>query len=218
MAKHLRRDLDALKKEILTMGAMVEEAANKAISALMDRRPELADEVIEGDDAIDDKEVHIEVECMKILALHQPVASDLRFTVTVLKVNNDLERMGDLAVNIAERVRGLAGSRPAGVPVDFREMIETVRRMVRWSLDALVNLDTALARKVCQEDDHVDRIHGQMFGILQEIMKRDTETIEWAIHTLSVSRNLERIADLSTNIAEDVVFLAEAEVVRHRRI
>ncbi len=216
MGKHLERDLEVLKREILTMGSLVEEAAFKSTASLIDRRPDLIEEVLEGDDRIDQKELEIEEECLKILALHQPVASDLRFVVSVMKVNNDLERMGDLAVNIAERAAHLSRTEPIGVPLDFRRMVELVRNMVRSSLDALVNKDTALARRVCDLDDGVDDINRQMFQILQRTMQEDASSIERAVDTLSISRHLERIADLATNIAEDVVFLVDGDVIRHQ--
>ena len=217
MPRHLQRDLERLKKEILTVGSMVEEATDKAILALMNRRPELAREVIEGDEAIDAKEVEVEEQCLKILALHQPVAVDLRFIVAVMKVNNDLERMGDLAVNIAERAAFLATNEPIGVLLSFKKMVDAVRAMVHQSLDALVNLDPALARNVLQRDDEVDEINREMFEVLQQLMHDDHATIERAVHTLSSSRNLERIADHATNIAEDVIFMIEGDVIRHGR-
>ena len=216
MSKHLQRDLDRLKKEILGMGAMVEQATNKAITALVERRPELAQEVMAGDDAIDRKELTTEEECLKTLALHQPVAADLRFVVAVMKVTNDLERMGDLAVNIAERAAYLSTHPPIEVPLDFQRMADRVRRMLQDSLNALVSRDTALARRICRDDDEVDAINRDMFVALQDLMFRKPETIKRAVHTLSASRHLERIADLATNIAEDVVFMVEGEVIRHR--
>jgi phosphate transport system protein len=214
--KHLQRDLDRLKREILTVGSMVEEATNKALTAFMQRRTDLANEVMLGDDRIDDKEVEVEEECLKILALHQPVAADLRFIITVLKVNNDLERMGDEALNIAERAAFLATSEPIRVPADFPAMVERVRAMVRESLDALVSRDTALARKVCGDDYLIDDAHRGMYLELQERMREQPETVERAVRMLSISRHLERIADLATNIAEDVVFMVDGEVIRHR--
>ena len=216
MAIHLQRDLEHLKREILTMGALVEDATDRAIVALVDRRPELAAQVQRGDDAIDQKEVEIEEDCLKMLALHQPVASNLRFIITVLKVNNDLERMGDCAAHIAERAAFLATHPPIGVPLDFQKMAERVRGMVRKSLDALVRVDTGLARAVCDEDDFVDAAHRALFGALQDLMRRDPDAVERCVNTLSASRNLERIADLATNIAEDVIFLVEGRIVRHR--
>ena len=215
MTKHLQHDLDALKKKILTMGSLVEEATNKAIASLVHRNPELAEEVMEGDDEIDLTELVVEDVCLKMLALHQPVAGDLRFIVAVMKVNNDLERMGDLAQNIAERAHFLATAEPIDVHLDFARMVDKVRTMVAQSLDALVNQDPQLARAVCAQDDEVDDLNKQMFVVLQELMHRDPSTIERAVHTLSVARHLERIADLATNIAEDIVFMVEGDVIRH---
>jgi len=216
MSKHLQRDLEGLKKEILGAGALVEEATNKAITALTERRTDLAEEVMRSDGEIDQQEVHVEDQCLKILALHQPVATDLRFVVAAMKVNNDLERMGDLAVNIAERAAYLSSHEPLGVPLDFPRMAERVRAMVRQSLDALVNRDAKQAWKICSDDDEVDAANRQMFEALERLMTNDPSAVKRAIHTLSASRHLERIADLATNIAEDVVFMVEGEVIRHR--
>jgi len=215
VSKHLQRDLERLEKEILTVGATVEEAINKAITALINRRGELAQEVIDGDTAIDRKEVEVEEQCLKVLALHQPVAVDLRYIIAVLKVNNDLERMGDLGANIAERAAYLAEHDAIDVPLEFRRMADLVRTMVRESLDALVNHDLKLARRVLECDDEVDAVNRRMFDTLQRLMRDDPSTIERAVQTLSASRNLERIADHATNIAEDVIFMIEGDVIRH---
>jgi phosphate transport system protein len=215
MVRHLERDLDRLSKELLTMGAMVEEAANKAFLALSKRRTDLAVEVLQGDGAINEKENLIEEECLKLLALYQPVATDLRYIITALKVNNDLERIGDLAVNISERAAQLAKLDPIPVPESFHKMIPDVQAMMRYSLNSLVNMDSELARSVCKLDDEVDAINAGMYDAMQKLIQNDPSTVERAINTLSVSRNLERIADLATNIAEDVVFLVEGEIVRH---
>lgn len=215
MTQHLQRDLEAVKTQLLDMGRLVEKVSNQAIRALQERNTALCAGVHELDLAIDQQEVQIEEECLKILALHQPVATDLRFVVCVMKVNNDLERMGDLAINIAERAEYLSSHDPLGVPLDFHRMAELAREMVEESLNALLNLDTPLARRVLAMDDEVDQINRQMFEILEEIMLKDPTTIRRAIHLLSASRHLERIADLATNIAEDVVFLVEGEVIRH---
>jgi phosphate transport system protein len=197
------------------MGAMVEDATNKAFLALVQRRKDVAQEVVQGDDAINEKENRIEEDCLKILALYQPVAVDLRFIITALKVNNDLERMGDLAVNIAERADRLAELDPEPLPESLDNLVSNVQVMVRHSLNSLVNMDATLARKVCEVDDEVDDINRDMFTEMQEVMKKDPSSVERAINVLSVSRNLERIADLATNIAEDVIFLVEGEIVRH---
>jgi phosphate transport system protein len=215
MTKHLQHDLERLKKEILAMGAMVEEAINKAIRSLTRRDAALARQVTDGDDAIDRKELEVEDACLKMLALHQPVAGDLRYIIAVLKVNNDLERMGDLAGNIAERALYLVTHDPLEVDVDFTRMVDTVRRMVAQSLDSLVHQDPRLARSVCAQDDQVDECQRHMFETLTAAMARDASTVERAVQLLSVSRHLERIADSATNIAEDVVFMVEGEVIRH---
>ncbi len=217
MAKHLQRDLDQLKKRVLEVGSLVEGATNNAIVALTELRKDLAENVIARDSEIDERELEIENECLKILALHQPVARDLRFVIGILKVNNDLERMGDQAVNIAERAIQLAGYPPLGMPLDFNRMAEVVRTMVRSSLDAHVNEDTKLARTVRLMDDEVDDIHREMFAILKSRMCDEAGTVERAVAYLSSSRDLERIADLATNIAEDVIFMVEGQLVRHRK-
>lgn len=216
MSKHLLRDLEIVKRDLLAMGSMIEGAVNKAITALIARRPRLAQDVIQGDNAIDLQEIAIDDDCLKLLALHQPVANDLRFVVAVMKVNNDLERMGDLAVNMAERALYLSTHEPIEVPGDFARMVDSVQAMLRKSLASLVNLDAQAARLVCEQDSEVDAIHRAMFVQLQLLMVRDSTTVKRAVQMLSVSRYLERIADLATNIAEDVVFMVEGEVIRHR--
>jgi len=215
MGRHLQTDLDDLSKELLTMGAMVEEATNRAINALVRRSRDLAREVVAVDDAINDRENHIEDHALKILALHQPVAADLRFIITALKVNNDLERIGDHAVSIAERAETLAGLETVPVPDDFQKMVELVHHMVHNCLNALVERDSKLARDVCMMDDEVDRIHRFMYAAMQDVMREDARFIEPAVNTISAARHLERIADLATNIAEDVVFMVEGEILRH---
>lgn len=216
MATHLLRDLEQLKKRLLNVGSLVEESTQKAILALADRRPDLADEVQRADERIDLEEVRVEEECLKLLALHQPVASDLRFVVSILKVNNDLERVGDLAGNIAERAMSLASTEPISVPDEITEMSERVQVMLRDALNAIVERDTDLARKVLQDDETVDDLHAAIFGILEARIRANPARVNLEIQLLSTSRYLERIADLATNIAEDVVFMVEGEVVRHR--
>jgi phosphate transport system protein len=216
MSKHLQRDIDDLKKRLLGIASMVEEATNKAVVSLVSRRPELARDVMEEDHAIDQSEVQAEEECLKLLALHQPVAGDLRFLVTVLKVNNDLERIGDLAVNIAERAAYLCSHEPLGVSLDLESTAEKVQEMVRMSLDALTSGDASLARRVLTMDDEIDAANRNAYIVLQRHMHEKPESIERAVHLLSASRHLERIADLATNIAEDVVYMVEGELIRHQ--
>ena len=216
MARHLQAELDNLKKELLHIASMVESATEKALVALLERRAELAQEVIDEDDYIDDKEVRIEEECLKILALYQPVANDLRFVITALKVNNDMERVGDLAVNIAERALYLSTREMLTVTLDLPEMTSDVMTMLRGSLDALTRKDTELARRIIAMDDKVDEANRRIFKELKRMMRKSPDTIKRALHLLSTSRHLERIADLATNVCEDVVYMVEGEVIRHQ--
>ncbi|MEM7355386.1 MAG: phosphate signaling complex protein PhoU [Acidobacteriota bacterium] len=216
MAKHLLRDLENLKKELLLLGSMVEDATHKAVLSLIDRRADLAQEVIEGDDEVDEREVEVDENALKLLALHQPVAADLRFVVAAMKVNNDLERVGDLAGNLAGRAAFLAEHDPITVPKEIETMADDVRSMLRDSLSAFVHGDTDLARKVLHNDEAVDQQHKDLYSLLGERMQAAPETLELEMQLLSVSRYLERIADLATNIAEDVVFMVDGDVVRHR--
>jgi len=217
MALHLQRDLDLLRKELLQLGGMVETSIEQALKALNERDTKLAESLLSTESEIDEKEVEIEENCLKILALHQPVAVDLRFIVVVLKVNNDLERMGDLAENIAERSLFLSSEPPIPCPPEFVDIMQTnIRLMVRNSLDALVNLDVTLANQVIAMDESVDIVNKQMYADLQADMQKDPDTIKRAVSILSTSRYMERIADLATNIAEDVVFMVDGDVVRHQ--
>lgn len=216
MPKHLQIEIRRLKKRILTIGVTVVEAIQKALTALHERREEIAREVIEGDRRIDRAEVEVEEECLKILALHQPVAEDLRFIAAVMKINNDLERMGDEAVNIAEHAAFLASTAPIPVPTQLKDMTEATMLMVRDSLDAFVNSDSRASRQVCARDDEVDQYNREIINIIWKMMEQDPKTIGRATHLFSVSRHLERIADHATNIAEDVVYMVEGKIIRHR--
>ncbi len=216
MSKHLERDLESLQEGVLAMSAMVEEMIDQAYQALKNRDARLADEVIYRDREIDLSEVHIEEECLKILALHQPVAADLRRTVMVLKINNDLERIADLAVNVAERVKSLGEMEQFPVPEALERMASSAIVMVRDALDSFVNLDARAAREVCARDDQVDAVNRQIIEGLCRQMKEDPEVIEAALHCFSAARHIERIADHATNIAEDVIYLVEGEIARHR--
>jgi phosphate transport system protein len=216
VSKHIRKEIATLKKELLALGAAVEEILYKAMKSLEERDKALADQVMEEDSAIDEMEVEIEEDCLKVLALHQPVAVDLRLIIAILKINNDLERVGDLAVNIAERAAFLATKEKVEIPPDFTKMSEISRDMLKKSLDALVTEDSALAHKVCGMDDAVDAINREMYILVQNKIKGDPSKIESLIHLLSVSRHLERVADLATNIAEDVIYMIDGEIVRHQ--
>lgn len=216
MTTHLQREIEKLKKKILYMGAEVEESVRKAVESLVAANADLANQVIEGDEVIDQLEVEIEEECLKILALHQPVAVDLRYVIAVLKINNDLERIGDLAVNMAERSVYLASHAPVSLPLDFRGMARMTQLMLKHSLDALVNMDADLARQVRASDDDVDIINRDMYPIITEYIRGNPDRIPESLHLLSASRHLERIADQATNIAEDVIYMVEGDIVRHQ--
>jgi len=216
MPKHLQREIENLKKMVLSLGARVESSVRDAIRSLVERDGELARRVIEEDFEIDHAEVLVEEECLKILALHQPVAIDLRFIVAVLKINNDLERVGDLAVNIAERSVFLSNQPPVDIDFDFAGMANQARRMLKRSLDALVNLSVDDAHQVCADDDDIDAMNRQMYLRVREAIRDNPDRIESLIHLLSASRHLERIADHATNIAEDVIYMIEGEIVRHK--
>ncbi len=216
MAKHLERDLDQLKREILAVGTLVEEAIGKSLRLLADRDPALIDEILHGDATIDEREVEVEEECLKVMALHQPMAADLRFVIAVLKVNNDLERMGDLACNIAKRCRHALMRPDAPKLVDFDALGQTVLGMVHASLEALVHQDAAMAREVCRMDEEVDEVHRANYDLLKRRMREDPDVVEDAVNALTVSRSLERIADLATNVAEDIVFMVDGDVIRHQ--
>jgi len=216
MSKHLERDLELLQASILSMSSMVEEMIDQAIQALIHREAALADQVIARDREVDMSEVRIEEECLKILALHQPVAVDLRRTVMVMKINNDLERIADLAVNIAERVKSLSMLEPFPLPESLENMASWAVLMVRDALDSFVNLDPEAARDVCLRDARVDASNRQIIEGLCEVMKADPVAVESALHCFSASRHIERIADHATNIAEDVIYLVEGEIARHR--
>jgi phosphate transport system protein len=216
MPAHLFREIENLKREILTLGAMAETAVRDATSALENRDESLAQSVIHNDDKLDGMEVQIEENWLKTLALHQPVAIDLRFIVAVLKINNDLERVGDLAVNVAERAAFLATQPPVDISFDFRAMARQAQEMLKKSLDALVNLSAEQAREVLVSDDEIDAMNRQMYLIVQDAIHAHPDQTGSLIHMLSASRHLERIADHATNIAEDVIYMIDGVIVRHK--
>jgi phosphate transport system protein len=215
MSKHLQRDLENLQRDLLDLAASVEEAIHTATRALQNRNVELAQDVIDGDTQIDQEENHIEEECLKMLALHQPVAVDLRRIAAALKINNELERMGDLAEDIAERAVHLAELPAIPMPKGLQEMTDLATTMVRLSLDAFVNLDAGQARRVCRLDDTVDRYNNEIIQELIEQMRKSPEMVEPGLSLFSATRHVERIADHATNIAEDVVYLVEGVIIRH---
>jgi phosphate transport system protein len=217
MSRHLEREIEQLKKAIIALSTRVEETLASAICSVERKDAQLAQKVIGDDHLIDSMEIDIEEECLKILALHQPVASDLRFIVAVLKINNDLERIGDIAANIAERSVSLAQFDNIDVSfIDFAFMVKKVRTMLKNSLDSLVNLDSALAYSVCLSDDEIDAMNSANFDRSNKELQKKPGKFPWLTHVLSISRSLERIADHATNIAEDVIYMIEGVIVRHR--
>ncbi len=217
MTVHFQREIDLLKKKIVAISAVVEESISGAIKAVMKHDAALARQVVEGDSKINRMEIGVEEECLKVLALHQPVAIDLRFVVSVLKMNKDLERMADLAGNIGRRAEYLADMPKFEIPALLEKMSIQTQEMVKHSLDALVDSDVDLARRVLSADAEVDQYYRQMHVFIQDQIRANPDDVERLINFLSVSRHLERIADLATNLAEDVIYTVEGEIVRHRR-
>lgn len=215
MSIHLQKEVERLKKKLLALSAIVEDSVYRAVKSLKERDANLAREVIADDNAIDLNEVEIEEECQKILALHQPVAYDLRFIIAILKINAELERIGDATVNIAERVLFLVTEEQVDMPFDFAAMAQKAQQMLHKSLDALINLDPGLAYDVITADNEVDAINREMYGQIEDCIRRDSSRVNSYIHLLGVSRHIERIADHASNIAEDVIYLIEGKILRH---
>lgn len=216
MTKHLDRELDQLHHSILSLSTLVEQMIDKSSTALCEGRVELADEVVTDDREVDRREVDIEEECLKILALHQPVAFDLRRITTIIKVNNDLERIADLAVNVAHRARGVNRHPHFQIPDGVDTMVARVNQMVHAALDAFVRQDAEDAREVVLSDDLVDQSNVALIEQLSDLMRSNPAMVDPALHCFSAIRHLERIADLATNIAEDAIYLVNGEIVRHR--
>jgi phosphate transport system protein len=217
MPKRLQKELEKIKKRILSLGGMVEERVRMANRAIESRDRALANQIMKTDYEIDELEVEVEEECLKILALHQPVAVDLRFLVAVIKINNDLERIGDQAVNIAQRVENISKRPRMELSLDYEQMAEKAASMLRMSLDALVNLDLDLAFQVLTLDDDVDHMAREVYDCIKEEIRKKPDAAGYLINYLFISRHLERIGDHSTNIAEEVIYLIEGEIVRHGR-
>jgi len=215
MSVHLMREIELLKKEILALGAMVEENVWRAVKSVEERDAELARQVIEYDEEIDRREVVVEEECLKTLALHQPVANDLRFIIAMLKIDNDLERIGDMAVNIAKSSLALAEGPRLEVYFDLRTMSDKARAMLKKSLDAVVNVDLDLARHVRAADEEVDELDRQFCRRVKEAIVANPQRLEPLLAMHSISRSVERVADLASNIAEDAIYMMRGEIVRH---
>jgi len=216
MPKHMQRELENIRKKIIILSTLVEESVYYSVKSFMDRDAELAGKIIEKDREIDLMEIEVEEDCLKIFALHQPVAIDLRFLVAALKMNNDLERIGDKAVKIAERTINLCEYNIQEYPIDFSEMAAKVRSMLKKSLDSLVNMNSSLASEVCTDDDEIDTMHRNTYKVVNELSAQYPDRINFLLNFLSVSGCLERIDDHTTNIAEDVIYMIEGEIIRHR--
>ncbi|MBI1370096.1 MAG: phosphate signaling complex protein PhoU [Planctomycetes bacterium] len=219
MSIHLQRQIEKLKGMIRALSTAAEDAVDKAIMAVENRDAASAREVIEQDRKINEMEIDIEEECLHTLALHQPVAFDLRYVVAVLKINNELERIGDHAVGIAEQAVFLASEATIdSVPFNLTGMTVRVRQMLDQALEALINVDTNLAEFVRKSDDEVDAIHRQMYEQVEAAIRVHPEQVAQLVNLMNISRQLERIADLTVNIAEDVIYMARGDIARHHRI
>jgi len=215
MSAHLRKAIDNLMKQLIALSAKVEEHVKRALLSLHDNDPELARKIIKDDRIIDQREIDIEEECLKILALHQPVAIDLRYLVAVMKINNDLERIGDLAQNISQHVLMLLEKPTLGKPTDLTEIYNNVEIMLKMSLDSIVKLDVQTAYEILKQDDNVDRLKREICDDILEKIKKNPEKVDTLIQYIYITRHLERIADHATNIAEDIIYLIKGEIVRH---
>lgn len=214
----LKQELERLEKHLLTLTAVVEENVQQAVRALATRDVALAQAVVVSDEQVNRMEVDIEEECLKVLALHQPVAHDLRLIVAVMKINNDLERIADNAVSISQRaIAAAAFPRQARQSLALETMAEKSLDMLGKALDSLVNADLVLARRIIALDEDVDILHARNYELFKEQIRNDPESVDYLLHFLVVSRNLERIADLATNIAEDVIYLNEGTIIRHKK-
>jgi phosphate transport system protein len=215
MARHFHDELDHLKQTLLAMGALVEDQIQRAMRALVERDDVLARQVIERDREVNAYDLEVDEKCVELLALHQPAAGDLRFITTAMKIVTDLERIGDQAVNIAQRAGELSLEPQLKPYIDLPRMADAAQRMVKESLDAFVARDTDLARRVCAEDAPVDALNHQIFRELLTFMMEDPRTIPRAIRLILIARFLERVADHATNIAEMVIYMVDSKMVRH---
>ncbi len=216
MQLHFQRALDEIHQQLLAMSGIVEQMIDKATRSLIHQKPVLAEEVIDSDEEVNEAEVSIEEECLKILALHQPVASDLRRIATVMKINVALERIADLACNIAERSQCMQMHPYFPTPDGMEEMVRLATRMVQMSLDSFVKSDSELAMKVIQTDPEVDALNKAVIAELRMLMQQDSTLVEPALHCFSAARHIERIGDQAENIAEDVIYVVDGDIIRHK--
>jgi phosphate transport system protein len=215
VVRHFQEELDVLKSRLLEMGGLAEQRVRRAVQGLAEREHDLIESVLIGDEPINALQLEIDDRCLKLLALHQPMATDLRAVMAAVKINTDLERVGDLAVNIAEAAKRYAMHPPVKKLIDIPKMADIAQAMLRDALDSYVKRDMALARQVLHQDDSLDALKTQIFRELLSFMLKDPSTIEAALDLILVSRHLERIGDHATNVAEDVIFMVSARDVRH---
>lgn len=215
MSAHLERAIKDLLKQLTALSARAEESVKRSFQALDENNADLARKVIMEDEIIDKQEIDIEEECLKIFALHQPVAIDLRYLVAVMKINNDLERIGDLAVNISWHTLDILSEPLLKKPVDFQPMSKLTQSMLKRSLDSLVNLDVNTAYAILKEDDEVDRMNAELSAEVVAEIKKNPEKADALVLYIHIARHLERIADHATNIAEDIIYLTSGEIIRH---
>ncbi|MBL6692227.1 MAG: phosphate signaling complex protein PhoU, partial [Pseudomonadales bacterium] len=217
MSKHLDRDISSLRDHVLELGQRVAEMIEKSILMIQNYDRVLVQEIYSTEESINDMEVDVEEECLKILALHQPVAEDLRFLIVVLKVNNDLERMGDQVVNVAERIEYIADKQRVVADLKLTIMADLCANMVNEAIMALTQRDVAKAKEIVLLDDELDSLHARTYEQLTKVMMDRPESITPALSLLTISSNLERIGDLATNIAEEIIFMEEGEIIRHAK-
>jgi phosphate transport system protein len=217
MSRHLQNDVEQLHSSLMSLFGVVEQMIDKAGRALCEQQIELARHVIETDRLVDETEVKVEEDCLRILALHHPMAADLRRITTVLKINSDLERIADLACNVAERAECMHEQPHFPIPDQLPEMVREATKMVRMSLDAFVNSDLELAYQVIACDQAVDKRNLDVIQELQQLMQQDSKLVEPSLHCFSAARHVERIADHAENIAEDVIYLVDGDIVRHQK-
>ncbi len=215
MSVHLQREIEKLKRDILSVSAMVEENVGVAVRSLLERDDEMAARLNDLDAKVDQREVEVEEECLKILALHQPVAIDLRFIVATLKIDNDLERIGDLAVSISHKTLAMKKDPTLEIPFDIKTMADRAQKMLHDSLEAFVNLNADAAQEVLMADDEVDEMKRDMRRRVDAVVQQDVKRFNQYYTITGAGRNLERIADHATNIAEDVIYIAQGKIVRH---
>jgi phosphate transport system protein len=215
VTRHFQEELELLQERLLAMGGLAEERVRESIRSLTDRDPLAVDRVLTGDEPINELHIEIDDRCFKLLALHQPMAADLRAIVAAVKINTDLERVGDLAVNIAEATKRYLQHPPVKPLIDIPRMADIAQMMLRDALDAFVRRDIAMAEAVISEDDRLDALKTQIFRELLTYMLSEPGTIEPALDLILISRHLERIGDHATNVAEDVIFMVSARDVRH---